>query len=214
MTNMRVVVALALTAFYVGVSLALGGTGPKSSFPWWFFVPAAISALAGLIAVAVSAKIPKPWEEGRLPGPGPRQVQLSWRSAVRLPVFAPVLLIPWHMLSILRLHFDLDWALVAGGALLLLILLVIVLKRRREYILLRYGDAAVAHIDEHQEIEGWINRLFYHFRTREGLPVSGRAWDTGYGNLTGSNVPVFYERANPKRNVIACAAWFEVVEKL
>ena len=106
---MQFVVAVALTSFYLAFSLALGGAHPKIGVPWWFFVPGAVAWCGSYGATRASALLPVPWINERGYGPPPRRVHLSWRAAVRLPPFAPLLLIPWHLLSILRIHFDLDW---------------------------------------------------------------------------------------------------------
>jgi len=63
------------------------------------------------VAKMVLAKLPMPWVNEQGYSSPPRRVHLSWRTAVRLPVYAPFLLILWHFLSILRMHFDIDWVL-------------------------------------------------------------------------------------------------------
>ena len=109
--TMQIAVAITLTVLYVGLSLMLGGVPPKNGFPWWFFAPCIVTFCTALVAKGIMAILPIPWVNGRRYGSPPRRVHLSWRAAVRLPVYVPALLIPWYFLSILRMHFDLDWVL-------------------------------------------------------------------------------------------------------
>jgi hypothetical protein len=209
--TMQIAVTLALTVLYVGLSLALGGVRPTNGFPWWFFVPCFVMVCTGLIAKGTIAILPIPWVNGQHYGPPPRRVHLSWRAAVRLPVYAVPLLIPWHMLSILRFHFDLDWVLWIVFALAFAILAHMARRRRREIRLLRGGEVTLALVDYREVDTEWQDRITYHFITARGTMVSGRVLYAGYENgiLEGSSVPVFYDADNPRDHVVACASWFE-----
>jgi len=206
---MQLAVAFALTVLYVGISLTLGGIRPRSGVPWWFFVPGAVAFFASMIATVMSAKLPMPWGNKRRYGSPPRHVHLSWRAAVRLPVLVPALLIPWHVLSILRMHFDLDWVVYLLATIALAVLPLVALRRRREIRLLRDGEVAMALVLGRENTEEWSNRIAYRFSAADGATVSGRVWDAGYGVLEGSRVPVFYDANNPKDHVVACACWIE-----
>jgi len=207
---MQVAVAIALTVLYVGISLALGGVRPGNGFIWWFFVPCIVMVCAGFIATGIMAILPVPWANGRRYAPPPRSVHLSWRAAVRLPVYMTFLLLPWHMLSILRSHFGLDWVLWTVFALAMAILARMARRRGREINLLRSGEIAMAFIDSLENTAEWSDdRIFYHFITAGGAVVSGRAFYVGYNVLEGSRVPVFYDVADPRDHVVACASWFE-----
>jgi hypothetical protein len=107
---MQLTVAIALTVLYIALSLTLGGVHSNNG-PWWFFLPCIVALCASGIALMISAKLPLSWVNERRYGSPPRRVHLSWRASVRLPCYVPFLLILWHFLSILRMHFDLDWVL-------------------------------------------------------------------------------------------------------
>ncbi|OGQ95125.1 MAG: hypothetical protein A2521_00235 [Deltaproteobacteria bacterium RIFOXYD12_FULL_57_12] len=207
---MQIAVTITLTFLYFGLSLAFGGVRP-GGFIWWFFAPCIVMVCAGFIASGIMAILPVPWTNGRRYGPPPRRVHLSWRAAVRLPVYAPPLLIPWHMLSILRMHFDLDWVLYLLVTLALAILAIVAQRRRREILLLRSGEVTLALVDYREVDIEWADRITYHFMTARGITVSGRGLYAGYENgvVEGSSIPVFYDADNPRDHVVACASWFE-----
>ena len=205
---MQLAVTIALTVLYIGLSLALGGVRPTNDFPWWIFVPCFVMVCAGFIAKWIIAILPIPWVNGPRYGSPPRRVHLSWRAAVRLPVYAVPLLIPWHMFSILRMHVDLDGVLYLLAALALAILVLVARRRRREIGLLRGGEVTLALVDYREVTQEELDRIYYHFTTARGI-FSGRALYTGYDVLEGSSVPVFYDADNPKDHVVACASWFE-----
>ena len=207
---MQIAVTIALTILYVGISLALGGVRPGKGFIWWFFVPCIVMVCTGFIATRIMAILPIPWASGQRYGLPPRRVHLSWRAALRLPVYVTFLILPWHMLSILRFHFGLDWVLWILLALAFAILARMTRRRRREIHLLRSGEMAMAFIDSRENTAEWSDdRIFYHFSTASGSVVSGRAFYVGYNVLEGSGVPVFYDADNPRNHVVACASWFE-----
>jgi hypothetical protein len=206
---MQIAVAIALTIIYVGLSRALGGVH-SSNGPWWFFLPCVASACAFAVAKIVQDRLPLPWTDGRGYSSPPRRVHLSWRAAVRLPAYAPFLLILWYFLSILRMHFHVDWVLYCVIALALAVITVIVVRRRREIRLLRSGEVTMAYIDGRENTAEWQDdRIYYHFRTAGGGDVSGRARYAGYDVPEGSIIPVFYDAGNPRHHLIACASWFE-----
>ncbi len=207
--TMQLAVTIVLTVLYVGLSLTLGGLRPENGMPWWFFVPCAVALFASFVATRLFAILPIPWVNKPRQGTPPRRVHLSWRGAVWFPVWAPALIVPWHFLSILRMHFDLGWVLYLLGTLALAVLARVALRRRREIRLLRGGQAEMALVDARQASGEWTDRILYHFGTAAGTTVSGRVWDVGYGVLEGSSVPVFYDADNPGDHVVACACWFE-----
>ena len=206
---MQLAATIGLTFLYAGLSLALGGVRPGSGFPWWFFVRCIVMAGAGLVATWIMASLPIPWADGRRYASQPRRLHLSWRAAVRLPVYGPSLLLPWHFLSILKMHVDLGGVLYLLIALVLAALALVWFKRRREIRLLREGEVASALVDHRENTSEWMDRISYHFTTRSGTVVSGRAFYTGYNVLEGAAVPVFYDPADPDSHVAACASWFE-----
>jgi len=206
---MQIVITIALTAIYVSLSLALGGVHANNG-PWWFFLPCIVSACAFVVAKVILDKLPLPWlneQDYRSP---PRRVHLSWRAAVRLPAYAPFLLILWHFLAILRMHFDIDCVLY--GVIMLVLGIITIVARRCwcEIRLLRSGDVAMAFIESRENTAEWQDdRIYYHFITTNGTTVPGRALYTGYDVREGGSVPVFYDANNPGDHVVACASWFE-----
>ena len=206
---MQVVVAIALTVFYVGLSLLLGGVRPRSGMPWWFLVPCIVTACAAFVAVKISPVLPVPWLNGRSHGSPPRRVHLSWRAAVRIPAQVPVFLVPWHFLTILRYHFALGWVLRLLAALALAVLALVALWCRRHLRLLRDGEVATALVRDRQSTEEWSDQITYIFRAADGTTVSSWAWECGYGVPEDASVPVFYDAGNPRKHVVASASWFE-----
>jgi len=206
---MQLAVAIALTVFYVGLSLTLGGVRSNNG-PWWFFLPCIVTVCACCIAKMAMAKLPLPWVNEQGYSSPPRRVRLSWRAAVRLPAYAPFLLILWHFISILRMHFDIDRALYCFFTLPLGIMAIVALRRRHEIRLLRSGEVAMAFIDSRENTAEWSDdRIFYHFRTAGGADASGRAFYVGYNVSAGALIPVFYDARDPGHHIVACASWFE-----
>ena len=206
---MQITVTITLTVIYVGLSLALGGVHSNNG-PWWFFLPCIVSACAFVIAKMILDKLPLPWVNEQGYSSPPRRVHLSWRATVRLPAYAPFLLILWHFLSILRMHFDIDWALYCVIMVALGIMTLVAYRRWREIRLLQRGEVAMAFIESRENTAEWQDdRIYYHFITTDGTTVSGRALYTGYDVREGCSVPVFYDANNPRDYVVACASWFE-----
>jgi hypothetical protein len=206
---MQVAASIALTVIYLGLSLVLGGVRSGNG-PWWFFLPCIVSVLAFAAAKAIQDKLPLPWVDERGYGAPPRRVHLSWRASVRLPAYAPFLLILWHLLAILRMHFDIDWVLYCAITLTLGMVTMVALSGWREVQLLRSGEVAMASVDGREDTAEWQDdRIYYHFATARGADVSGRARYAGYDVLEGSLIPVFYDADDPRDHVVACASWFE-----
>ncbi|MEW6674060.1 MAG: DUF3592 domain-containing protein [Thermodesulfobacteriota bacterium] len=211
---MQLIVAITLTAGYVGLSLMFGGIRPEAGVPWWFFVPSAVAFFASGLAVLIMGRLPTPWINGPCYGPPSRHVHLSWRGAVWLPVWTPILLVLWHVLAILRMHFSLGRVFFLVAALALAVPALAALRSRREIRLLRNGEAAMARVYRSQSMGEWTNRIAYHFRTAEGAAVSGRAWDAGYHTPENASVPVFYDADNPQDHAVACGSWFEAEKSI
>ena len=206
---MQILVTIALTILYIGLSLMLGGVHSNNG-PWWFFLPCIVTVVGYTFATMIMAKLLLPWVNEQGYSSPPRRVRLSWRAAVRLPVYAPFLLILWHFLSILRMHFDIDWVLYGVITLSLGIMTIVISRRWREIRLLRNGEVGMAFIDGRENTAEWSDdRIFYHFRTAGGANVSGRSFYVGYNVPEGSTLPVFYDANNPRDHVVACASWFE-----
>jgi len=213
---MRLTSFIGLAALYVGLSLALGALSPwKYAFGilYWFLVPT-VGLTCGAMAIAhlVQRLAPIPWIDEQGFGFPPRRVQLSWRAAFRGPAILPVLFFPWYLVSSF-------WTIGGRGprfiaavivALALLAVALALRKLHREVRLLRDGAVAKALIDHRTNTgeDPWEG-VRYHFMTADGMPVSGRAYDRGYGVREGSIVPVFYDPKRPKDHIAACACWLE-----
>lgn len=205
---MQITLAVMLTVLYVGISLSLGGVPIRSGFPWWFFGPSIVMVCGGLIARWISALLPLPWESGRHHDSPPRRVHLSWRAAVRLPALLPMYLFPYYILSILRIHFDIGWALFIIVPIVVLALAIIARKRMREARLLREGRIAMAVVDGRCGSE-WPDEITYYFQSREGALIRGRGNDLDYDVSAGASGPVYYAADNPRDHIVATACWFE-----
>src|SRR5213594_3268905 len=97
---MQLAGAIALSIFYVGLSLALGGWNARNAL-YWFLVPiCGVTCCALFVAHVVPRLLPTPWAIERRFGRPPRRVHLSWRTAVRVPAGLPLLLFPGRMLAI------------------------------------------------------------------------------------------------------------------
>jgi len=212
---MRLALYIGLATLYVGLALALGALSPwKYEFGilYWFLVPTVgLTCVAMAVAQIVQRLAPIPWIAARGFGFPPRRIHLSWRAAVRGPSILPVLFFPWYLISS-------SWR-IGGGArfiaavlvgLALVAVALAVYKLHREIRLLRDGAVAMALID-HRTSTGedpW-EAIRYRFMTSNGMAVSGRAYDRGYGVREGSIVPVFYDPNRPKDHIAACTCWLE-----
>src|SRR5436853_3058632 len=118
---MQVALAIALTVLYVGITLELGGN-PSYPIIGWFVAPAVVMVVVGFAAKGICALLPWPWINDRRYESPPRRVHLSWRAAVRVPVWLPWLCFPWFFLSLAWEHNDLIWMkwIIAAIALALL----------------------------------------------------------------------------------------------
>ena len=206
---MQLALAIALTSLYVSLSLTLGGVHPRTGIPWWFFAPATVAFLAFFAAEKISASLPIPWDKAPHFDPPPRRIRLSWRTAVRVPAYAPVFIVPCHILWILLQNFAIGWIIGSIALLTLFALAIGALRRRREIKLLRYGATAMGIIEGRSDIDEGTNRITYHFMTSSGMTIQGHGWDIGHNVPEGSSVPVFYNAGKPAEHVIACACWFE-----
>lgn len=213
---MQLAFFIGLATLYVSLSLALGALSPwKYEFGilYWFLVPTVGLTCGGMaIAQLVQRIAPIPWIAERGFGFPPRRVHLSWRAAVRGPSILPVLFFPWYLVS-------LTWGTGDHGArsiatvivaLALVTVALVIRKLHRETRLLGDGAVAMALI-EHRTNTGedpW-EAIRYRFVTADGVAVSGRAYDRGYGVCEGEIVPVFYDPERPKDHIAACACWLE-----
>ena len=213
---MQLAFFIGLATLYVGLSLALGALSPwKYEFGilYWFLVPT-VGLTCGAMAIAqlIQRFAPIPWTAERNFGSTPRRVHLSWRAAVRGPAILPVLFFPWYLVSVIWKTGDRGGRFIAAVivAIALVAVALSIRKLRREVRLLRNGAVAMAFIDYRTNTgeDPWEG-IRYHFMTVNGVAVSGRAYDRGYGVGEGSTVPVFYDPNRPKDHIAACACWLE-----
>ena len=213
---MQLAFFIGLATLYVSLSLALGALSPwKYEFGilYWFLVPTVgLTCCAMAIAQLIQRFATIPWIADRGFGYPPRSVHLSWRAAVRGPALLPVLFFPWYLVSLLWSIDNRDGRLIAAVivALALVAVGLVIRKLLREIRLLRDGAVAKALIDHRTNTgeDPW-EAIRYHFMTADGVAVSGRAYDRGYGVREGSIVPVFYDPRRPKDHIAACACWLE-----
>lgn len=205
---MELVAAIALAVLYAALTLAWGGVPPRSGSPWWVFAPFIMTFGAGLLSMAVTAMLPKPWAEGRGYARPPRRVHLSWRSAFRIPAGLPMAVWLGYVYWALRLHFNIGWVLYLVTGVAVLVAGVLARRRCREFRLLRNGEIAIAVVDQRIILDA-TDQIVFHFTTPLRRTVTGRGWDLGYNVGEGSPLPVFYDPADPQTHVLACSAWFE-----
>ena len=213
---MQLAFFIGLATLYVSLSLALGALSPwKYEFGilYWFLVPT-VGLTCGAMAIAqlVQRFAPIPWNAEQSFGFPPRRVHLSWRAAVRGPSILPVLFFPWYLVSLTWRTGDRGARSIAAVivALAFVAVALVIRKLHRETWLLRDGAVAMALIDHRTNTgeDPW-EAIRYRFMTANGVAVSGRAYDRGYGVLEGSIVPVFYDPKRPKDHIAACACWLE-----
>jgi len=207
---MQFAAAVALAAVNVALSLAWCGAHPSDRGPWWICGPFIVTFGAALLAWRMSAVLPVPWAGARRYGSPPRRVHLSWRTAFRILVAVPVLVIACHLYWSLSPHFDIGWVLyVVIAVAAVAVVAHVARRRRRETVLLRDGDVALGVVDSRSNIGEGPDRIAYRFTTAHAETISGRGRDVGYGVIAGSRVPVFYDERDPTQHIIACACWFE-----
>src|SRR5262245_33692029 len=213
---MQLALFIGLGTLYVGLSLSLGALSPwKYEFGiiYWFLVPTVGLTCVGMaIAQLVQRLAPIPWLAARSFTSTPRRVHLSWRAAVRGPSILPVLFFPWYIVSVAWQAGERGGRIMAGAivAVALVAVTLSIRKLHREIRLLRNGSVTMALIVHRTDTgeDPWEG-IRYHFLTPDGMAVSGRAYDRGYGVREGSMVPVFYDPKRPKDHIAACACWLE-----
>ena len=213
---MQLALTLGLAVLYVVLAVALGALSPWEhdlGILYWFLVPT-VGLTCGAMAIAqlVQRLAPVPWNAHRALGSPPRRIHLSWRAAVRGPSILPVLFFPWFLVSVLWRAGDSRARSIAAVivAFAATAATLSIRKLRREVRLLRDGAVTLALI-EHRTDSGedpWEG-IRYSFTTAQGAPISGRAYDHGYGVPAGSSVPVFYDPERPRDHIAACACWLE-----
>ncbi|TAL22428.1 MAG: hypothetical protein EPN94_11175 [Nitrospirae bacterium] len=208
---MQLAVTIALSVLYVSLSLLLGGVSPRNGFPLWFFGPLGITLAGGFISERISTFLPIPWERGQRHESPPRGVHLSWRAAFRIPAYLPLYLIPYYIILILRLHFDIGFMFyIVALTVVVFALAYLVKKRIRETRLLKRGLIAIGAVESRRDTgDGLPARIYYSFITLNGISVQGRAWDLDYSIQEGSSVPIYYDANNPEDHIPATASWFE-----
>jgi hypothetical protein len=206
---MQLAAAIALSVSYVGLTLAWGGIPPGIHVPWWVLAPFIVTLAAGLLSWLASATLPTPWARERAYEGVPRRVQLSWRTAFRIPGYLPMVVFLYYFYWSVRRQPDIGWVAQLAAGLAAIVVAVVARSRFREFRLLRDGEWAMAVVDARLIIDA-ADRIAYHFTTKRGVTVSGRGWDLGYGVAEGSSVPVFYDPSDPDSQVVACSSWFEV----
>ena len=207
--TLRLLVALSLAAIYAVPCLTIGGVHGDGSFLSCFFVPAIVMVVAGVVFMIVTPALPLPWRNRHGTRSAPRDVRLSWHAAVGVPSAVPALFLPANMFAFVVFHLDPRWPITVAVVVVVLAVGLISIRRSREYRLVRSGEVAMAIVDRRENTDESTDRIFYHFSTPSGRTVTGRARYLGYNVAVGSEVPVFFDAADPRRQVAGCNTWFE-----
>ena len=81
--------------------------------------------------------------------------------------------------------------------------------------LLRDGELALARVTYQENIQvgkSSYSRIAYEFKTSSGQLIQERAKDLTYSIYEDMTIPVFYDPADPSKNVTPCATYLRVVE--
>ncbi len=205
----RGIIALLLGSAYAAVIVAMVGVQPGDGFPLWFFAAAFTAVGALLLARVATAFLPAPWRMGNTGGAPPRTVQLSWSATFSVPIIVPVAFFPWYYLGILRHHAY--TRAMAFVVVLLLAWLVVrgILNRVGDYTLLRDGDLTDAIVDDVRRDRYGNLTVTYRFDAPNGESITGRSVQPPPVPDLGRAIPVYFDRTNPRRHVLAGAGWFE-----
>jgi hypothetical protein len=151
----------------------------------------------------------------------PREVSMSARGKMNaiMPVVVVVifeavigkhLYFIWASAHSFALFANKDWIALGLALLLLLIPLAIWRSQDKERDLLTNGEIAMAKV-----VKQWRDRsnsaIVYEFTDREGHEHRSSSIDYSGKLCEGRSVPVFYDRANPKRQVAYCGTSHKIV---
>jgi uncharacterized protein (DUF983 family) len=81
--------------------------------------------------------------------------------------------------------------------------------------LLRDGELALARVTYQENIQvgkSSYSRIAYEFKTSSGQLIQDRAKDLTYSVYEDMTIPVFYDPANPSKNVTPCATYLRIDE--
>ncbi len=189
----------------------------KDIAPFLFFM----TALAGHIPLLyryrrLTRVLPVPWADS-VSGYGrpPRKIRFNARAAFRLP---PAALLSFGLPTAVVIFAANIWdslPIFIAGIILVWVSVPLLFARIfvRQYKLMRLGDSAEAYIEQRlsPSQHPQVARLKFTFEAN-GKTYSGEGWDSGYYVPAGTVVPIFYDTKNPKRRLLACESYFEVVE--
>lgn len=90
-------------------------------------------------------------------------------------------------------------------------------RDKRNAPLLRDGELALARVTYQENIQvgkSSYSRIAYEFKTSSGQLIQDRAKDLTYSVYEEMTIPVFYDPANPSKNVTPCATYLRVDENV
>jgi hypothetical protein len=182
-----------------------------------------MAALVGHIPLLMTYRrksrvLPVPWAQ-RPDGYGfpPRKVRFNARSVYRLPPNALLAFgLPTACIMFAANVSESRLVVIAGLSLIwLTIPLIFAGIFVRQYRLMRLGDSTVAHIEDRFEPSKHPENAQLHFSFEaNGRLYSGRGDDNGYYLPVGAIVPIFFDAVNPKRRLLACESYFEIVHDI
>jgi hypothetical protein len=184
-------------------------------------VPTGAATAAGRAAPRASIAPLAPQYEALLQTSPPRELRMSRRGRFNLSltlivmlIFAGIMLVQlyrvWAPARSLALFGVREWGMT-GFALLLLLLLVWQWRAMdRERQLMTNGEVARARIVEKMGSRS-ASAIKYEFQDSSGHKHVGVGTDYSQKLDEGVDVPVFYDRENPQRQVPACGTFHEVV---
>jgi hypothetical protein len=100
---------------------------------------------------------------------------------------------------------------------IIFVILIVVpyFRDKRSAPLLRDGELALGRVTYQENVQvgkSSYSRIAYEFKTSSGQLIQDRAKDLTYSVYEDMTIPVFYDPANPSKNVTSCATYLRVDE--
>ena len=98
-----------------------------------------------------------------------------------------------------------------------LVVLVPFFRDKRNLPLLRDGELAFARVLSQKTVQqgkSSYSSIDYQFKTNGGLQILSTARDLSNSIFEDMTIPVFYDPANPDKNVTPCATYLKIVTTL
>jgi uncharacterized protein (DUF983 family) len=236
-TAMRIVpIAIAGVALFFLIILAFSRTPSFVSFlvpaafcaivliPFWSYYSARKQLDAAKSSVNPDLAMAQPFVDPALQRlqtlPRPRRVRFRFPSGL-LVILLFLVLLPIGVLYLIghnpaaaRGHVN-SSGFLAVPIIFVVIIVVPYFRDKRSAPLLRDGELALARVTYQENIQvgkSSYSRIAYEFKTPSGQLIQDRAKDLTYSVYEDMTIPVFYDPANPSKNVTPCATYLRVVE--